>query len=100
MGIFGGFVGHLLVWVLPHFVRRASIVHRWVALWFDKRVFSLLLEPSILPVATWWCGAPTFGAAAGDTTLYGWWARTNLLRKDLVAKPSMKGLFTGVRSRG
>ena len=31
MGIADGFVGHLLVLVLPHLVRRASIVHRWVA---------------------------------------------------------------------
>ena len=41
-----------------------------------KRVFSLVLDPCILPVATWWCGAPTFGAAVGETTQYGWWART------------------------
>ena len=31
VGIAGGFVGHILVLVLPHFVRRASIVHGWVA---------------------------------------------------------------------
>ena len=31
VGIADGFVGHLLVLVLPHFVWRDSIVYRWVA---------------------------------------------------------------------
>ena len=52
-----------------------------------KRVFSLVLDPCILPVATWWCGAPTFGAAAGElpNTVGG---QEHLIIQALVAKPS------------
>lgn len=44
VGITGGLVGHSIVLVLPHFLRRAFIVHCGSHPYFNKRVTSLLLD--------------------------------------------------------
>ena len=81
------------VLVLPHQVRRASIVHRRVA--FLVRLESTLSQCWIravrAPCSYGWCGAPTFGAAVGDIILFGWWART-----PLHSKPSLQNQAIGI----